>query len=148
MSAKVIGKAGFAVEWEGLDGFVNMLEDLAGDPGEGLEDVVEAQLERIGARADFYCPKDTHSLVDSRQVWVETGRGIEGAITYGGGPVGQRDPGEYALYVHEDPTKYHEPPTRFKFLEVAYAELGPSALRAVADAFGVRINRAGRAVRR
>jgi hypothetical protein len=32
---------------------------------------------------------------------------------------------EYAVYVHEDGTKNHEPPTQWKFLEVAVTELMP-----------------------
>lgn len=151
MSLRSLGNpAGIAVTWDGLDQFQRMCEELAGDPGEGLEVVIEEQLEMIGRRADYYCPKDTHSLVDSRQVWVQEGaRGlVDGAITYGGGPVGVKDPAEYALFVHEDPVARHKPPTRWKWLQAAFDEKRAAALKAIAAAFELRVTRAGRLAKR
>lgn len=45
----------------------------------------------------------------------------------------------YAAYVHEIPTYYHAPPTRWKFLEVAVKEAAPEWSKTMtAPAIGVR----------
>ena len=76
------------------------------------------QAKRIIMRlADYYCPKDTLALVLSGEGVVE-GKGLNAGlrINYGG------EEAPYALWVHEDQSKWHDPPTSAKWLERAIRE--------------------------
>ena len=64
---------------------------------------------------DVYCPIDTGELRESGIV-VEQGAGETYAAQVEFGT-------RYALYVHEDLTVYHEPPTQAKFLDRASEEV-------------------------
>ena len=64
-----------------------------------------------------YCPKDTGALRKSGVASVSgTGWASRAVVAFGG------ETAHYAIYVHEDLSKYHEPPTQAKFLERAYRE--------------------------
>lgn len=82
-----------------------------------LADAMEKCGGVIGRKGDYYCPKDTLALVNSRQIIV-TGAGLNTVVqvTYGS------EEAYYALWVHEDLDKYHEPPTQAKWLERAVRE--------------------------
>lgn len=78
---------------------------------------MKSMLQVVGKRSDELCPKDTNALVDSRQIKVDVVDGdVVADITYG------NDEAFYAVYVHEDTEKYHEPPTTHHFLEKALSE--------------------------
>lgn len=84
----------------------------------GMVDVLAEALEPTLVLSEKYCPKDTHTLVNSAYLEVELFRGnprVEIGYARAGDP-------HYAIIVHEDPSKTHEPPTRYKFLEAAIDE--------------------------
>jgi len=137
------GKA-FYVKFSGFDEMQKRLEALHGvELSEEIVEGAEEFLEAVGERSDYLCPKDTHSLVNSRRVFVERTRGrIRGAVSYGT-VAGVKDPSLYAVYVHENPDAYHAPPTTWKFLEIAYAEMSRKALPMI----GAHVKRALRAAR-
>jgi hypothetical protein len=86
--------------------------------GEGMAPVLALALKPTLELSAEYCPKDTGTLVASRYLEVEAFRGqsrVEIGYARGGEP-------HYAIVVHEDPSKTHAPPTRYKFLEVAINE--------------------------
>ncbi len=98
----------------GLDELQQALEDMADEDLDlELEDAVFAELEEIKEASQEIVPVDTGRLHDSAFVDVRRERG---RIV---GNVGYDTP--YALYVHEDPDARHAPPTRWKFLEEAFA---------------------------
>lgn len=90
----------------------NFIGHVKGNMGFVLLDGLEMILET----SKYLCPKDTGELVNSGYVATsKIGKnrvGAEVGYAKGGKP-------EYALVVHEDLTKYHEPPTQAKFLEDA-----------------------------
>lgn len=79
----------------------------------------------ILARSDYYVPVATGNLENSGRVESngKKGFGAQFTVVYGvtdAALVGTTEAVEdafYALYVHEDLTKYHDPPTSAKFLE-------------------------------
>lgn len=80
--------------------------------------VLEDALRPTFEKSQFYCPKDTHALVNSGYLEAHrTPSGIHVEIGYGKGG----DP-HYAVFVHEMTSYYHETPTRAKFLQVAIQE--------------------------
>lgn len=103
----------------GVTGVFDFFKDL-GDAGrvgaaEGLRDAAEVVVEK----ARFYCPKDTHALEKSiRAVFqaMQDGDRQEVAVTAGDSVAW------YAIYVHENLDKWHDPPTQAKFLERAMRE--------------------------
>ena len=64
--------------------------------------------------ANYYVPKDTGELRDSG--YVEA-KGKTAEIGYG-----KNGRAPYAVFVHENPMFYHEPPTQAKFLQRAMDE--------------------------
>lgn len=91
---------------------INQLEDNS------VANVHRAIMPTFGL-SQVYCPIKTGKLLDSGKVEVHYAKKhrIRAKISYGGnGSV------PYAAIVHEDVTKYHEPPTRSKFLQAAIEE--------------------------
>lgn len=76
---------------------------------------------------DVYCPQDSGALRASASV-VESGSGMDYAAQV------QYDT-RYALYVHEDLTKHHEPPTQAKYLDRAVDEV--VAMHGTGGGFGM-----------
>jgi hypothetical protein len=91
--------------------------DLCGHMGKQLPNILLAALEPTFKISQKYCPKDSHELVESGYLEVESFRNSSRCeMGYGrnGSP-------NYAIYVHEMPYA-HEAPTRSKFLEAAVDE--------------------------
>lgn len=90
----------------------NQLEDAS-------EDIMLAALEPTFEKArDVYCPHFTGELRASGYLEVASFRGkprVEMGFGKGGKP-------DYTVHVHELPEPYHEPPTRWKFLQAAMME--------------------------
>jgi hypothetical protein len=86
---------------------------LAPKVADGLRQCAEVILRK----SRQYVPVDTGELKKSGRVET-TGQGLgaESKVLYGGPDA------PYALYVHEDLTKFHAPPTQAKFLERAARE--------------------------
>jgi len=86
-----------------------------------IEEAVERAVEKavndfadlVLARSQVYVPVDTGQLKKSGNIARESG---EVRVSY------QTD---YAVYVHEDETKFHNPPTRAKYLSLALEESLP-----------------------
>ena len=102
---------------------------------EGSEEAMAAEAEQIRQKAITYTPIDTGALRRSSK--VSQPRRVNQyvtnvSVTFGGpapgagtiGRSGRRAPGyvDYAVYVHEDPSARHAPPTQWKFLERAWRE--------------------------
>src|SRR5260370_28876517 len=98
----------------GIDELQQKLEDLAGDDLDNEKgEVVYEELEEIKEATQEIVNVNTGRLHDSAFVDVRRERGrIVGNVGYDT---------EYALFVHENPDAYHKPPTRWKFLEEAFA---------------------------
>jgi hypothetical protein len=81
-------------------------------------------LEPILEQAMIYCPVKTGALRDSGYITVDQ-EGLGGVIS---AEIGFAKGGipDYAIYVHEDMTKHHEPPTQAKFLQTAVDEVLPN----------------------
>lgn len=89
-----------------------------------IEDLLIAAGLIVLKKAKYYCPKDTHDLVNSGRLVTYPGNDLKGPeiqIVFGDDLVVNTGI-HYTIYVHEDLTKYHEPPTSAKFLERAYRE--------------------------
>jgi hypothetical protein len=67
--------------------------------------------------AQYYCPVDKGDLVESGTV-VKSNSGHGGTVE-----AQVRFRTRYALFVHEDTTAYHEPPTQAKYLEQAMLDV-------------------------
>lgn len=96
--------------------------------GDVLPEVLLDALDPTMDLSDHYAPKDTHQMVDSRyaelkkyqgHVYVEVGYNRNGEAPY-------------TIFVHEMPQFYHEPPTRYKFLQTAMDEDTPEILGRIA----------------
>jgi len=75
-------------------------------------------LEPVMELSAYYCPKDTHALVNSRYIEITSYRGkprVEMGYARGGVP-------RYAAIVHENLEFHHAHPTQAKFLERAVLE--------------------------
>lgn len=119
--------------------FINLRkvqEDMRRMPGKVNAATKKETLEltaKIYERSQVYVPVDTGRLKASGRIeHHERGPGsFVFSVKYGG-------PGmKYAIYVHEDPTKKHAPPTSMKYLERAVVEVAGSDL----DNFQKRIGR-------
>jgi hypothetical protein len=101
----------------GVSSFFKILERHKKDTGQKLEDGMLKYAMVVMKKGDYYCPKDTLDLVNSGHIIVEgKGLNVKFRVTYGG------EDAPYALWVHEDLEKYHEPPTCAKWLERAIRE--------------------------
>lgn len=105
------------IEITGIKEVLRVIGKAKEETGKRIEDGIRQACEIIRRRAYIYCPKDTGALADSGKVIV-TGKGFgcRGTVVFGGPEA------HYALYVHEDLSKYHHPPTQAKFLERASRE--------------------------
>ncbi len=110
----------------GIDELQQKLEDLAGDDlDDEMEEVVYEELEEIKEASQEIVPVDTGRLHDSAFVDVRRERGkVQGIVGFDT---------EYALYVHENPDAFHKPPTRWKFLEEAFAMAQAGMLRRISE---------------
>ena len=114
----------------GLRELQRKIEDFSragGHLNEEMEDAVTEALESVKELSQSLCPVDTGRLRDSAQVTVVRGKNgsMKGTVTYDT---------PYAFFVHENPDAYHNPPTTFKFLEIAFAERRPQMVRIIEDA--------------
>lgn len=106
------GNQGFNVE-NPFREFINLVQNVGAQQSESdIRAMAYLILERS---RDVYCPVDKGDLRASAFV-DETGHGEHYAaqVTYNT---------RYAMYVHEDLTKYHAPPTQAKFLDRATEEV-------------------------
>lgn len=81
---------------------------------QAIEEAVKPTLEL----SQTYVPKDTGRLHDSGYVAVNKRRG-QVSVEVGYNRTGEAP---YAIFVHEMPQFYHEPPTQYKYLERAMDE--------------------------
>lgn len=122
----------------GMDVLQSRLEDMLGeDLDEEMEEGVGVWLEKTMALSQFYCPYDTGKLHDSAYTSVyRDGRGrIVAVLGYDT---------EYAVFVHENPDAYHEPPTQYKFAERAWKEMAPEAVDVISRAVRRKVRSAAR----
>lgn len=71
----------------------------------------------VYVQSQIEVPVETASLKNSGRVVEDMGkRTFKVSIIYGS-PIGIRDSSKYAVYVHEDLSKKHAPPTKAKFVE-------------------------------
>lgn len=96
----------------------NILITLMKDVEEATPQIMLGVLQPTKAKADLYCPKDTHALVNSGYLEVTSFRGnprVELGYARGGNPT-------YGVVVHENMSFKHKEPTRAKWLQVAMFE--------------------------
>ena len=115
-------KAGFAPIVKAFEDFCRTLEQ------EILPDVMLDALEPTLGLSLSYTPYATGELYNSAFLDVSK-RGRNPQVEIGYGKDGQAP---YALQVHEIPA-YHEPPTRYKYLEAALMEDSGDILQRIAD---------------
>jgi hypothetical protein len=87
-------------------------------------EVLLETMEPVLLQAQIYCPEKTGALKNSGYLEVEqqgTGGSITAEVGFARGGIPS-----YAIYVHEDMTKYHVPPTQAKFLQTAIDEILPN----------------------
>lgn len=106
----------------GMNTAVNLIQDVAGKQIQLSRKKAIAVMKKICQmvlkKAKYYCPKDTKALVKSGRYEVSVKGGVVvGEVSFGS------DEAYYALWVHEDKTKYHSPPTQSHFLQQAYEDL-------------------------
>lgn len=89
------------------------------------EAMVEA-LEPTMEKSDYYAPKDTYAMVNSRYNEVRRVRGGNGTRAEAGYNKNGQAP--YTIFVHEMPQYYHEAPTQYKFLQRSLDEDTPEML--------------------
>lgn len=121
-----------------VEGLKKAAEQLEREKKEKADKIIQDLInlaELIKRRALYYCPIDTGALRRSAKVKV-SGQSATTAtlsITFGD------DTAYYALYVHEDLTKYHAPPTQAKFLERAIAESRADIINIFGSGYSSRI---------
>jgi hypothetical protein len=132
------GTPGFAVDVIGFDDAIRKLEALARHGPDIVADELHEEFEQILAYSrDELCPIDSGTLRATAYLSPVKVRGdgnIQFFMSYGTNINGTK-PAPYAVYVHEDIEKYHEPPTQAKFLEDAVQESIPGLTKRV----GVRV---------
>jgi len=115
------GQAGaaFYMTLRGLDELQAAFEDISGeDLDEEMEQALAAVLEEVKEESQRLVPYDTGLLHDSAYVQVD--RSGSGQLTaYAGYDT------DYAIFVHENPDAYHDPPTQWKFLEEPFMRMQP-----------------------
>ena len=93
---------------------------------DGVEKATKHQIKAVFKASQFLCPVDTTSLKQSGRVTTyRYKRAVSSWIRYGGLTPGPYGFVEYAVYVHEDLTKKHKPPTQAKFVEKPLIALVP-----------------------
>lgn len=96
------------------DTLLDILDQFSDASAEIMEEAIEPTMDL----ADYYCPKDTHRLVNSRFIEVRNFRGkprLEAGYARGGVP-------HYGAFVHEATWVPHRAPTRSKWLQAAMME--------------------------
>jgi hypothetical protein len=106
-----------SIEVTGVDATIRAIGKASEDTGQTIAESLIEIAEMIGERADYYCPYETGAMQASKHIAV-TGRGFgcRAEVIYGGPTA------PYTVYVHEDLTKFHYPPTCAKWLERAVRE--------------------------
>lgn len=104
------------VEFTGVSSTLKAIGRRKAKATRATEDVLEQCGQIILKQALVYVPYRTGRLYRSGKVIV-TGKGGRATVrvVFGGPGIA------YALYVHENPTMYHRPPTMYKYLERAVA---------------------------
>jgi len=103
-----------------FDGLLGRISHMIDEVPDLVERALFEEATMIFNKSQELCPVDTNRLRLSGKVTVDkTSEGFEAAITYST---------DYAIYVHEDMTKYHNPPTQAKFLEQPARERLPRVL--------------------
>lgn len=99
---------------------------LSGQSGEVLREALKPTLEL----AKKYCPYKTGALRNSGYIEVRhlgRGNGYQAEIGFG-----KNGKPSYTIHVHEV-DRYHAPPTRWKFLQIALVEDTPNIQRRLAE---------------
>lgn len=99
----------------GIDATIRAGRKMKSHDGRNLKKGVETCLRIIKRRADYLVPKDTLALLNSGDMVVVPGVGlnVEGMVMYGGPAA------PHAFVVHERTDAYHAPPTRDHYLTAA-----------------------------
>lgn len=95
----------------GVENVLRAIGKLKKDTGPKIEDGLTKCGEIILKKSQKYVPRETGALAETGHIEV-TGKGLGARVkvVYGG------EEAPYALFVHEDLSKYHEPPTCAQFL--------------------------------
>lgn len=136
-----------------VTGDKELIHDLRhlGDAGvEACKEVLADATARIAARAKTICPVDDYDGGDLRdsirttKPQHTTAQRVSAAVIAGGEPLAKlasekshREPGSYAVVVHEDMTMRHPNGGQAKFIEQPYLEEAPK----VPDALKEKLDR-------
>lgn len=101
-----------SIEIIGVEKFVSEMNRIA-DIGPTLQSVLRSRAQSVFMESQLLCPVDTGLLRRSGEI-VERFGNTEPSVE-----ISYSAP--YAVYVHEDLSKRHNPPTSAKFLEIAMA---------------------------
>lgn len=117
------GDAGFAMgvtAIQGLNTIVTRFNNFCEELQERiLPSEMKGALQPTLDLSNHYCPIDTGELRRSGYIDARRNRrmGVSAELGYGLGGMAP-----YAVFVHENPFFYHEPPTQYKFLQRAMDE--------------------------
>lgn len=104
----------------GVKETISMMKKIQHSHSQDVEKDLNNAAAVINKKALYYCPIEYGPLRKSVKIEIKSrGFGMTIDISFGGPDA------PYALYVHEDLTKYHAPPTTAKFLEMAVKESKP-----------------------
>lgn len=113
----------------GIQATVKVLRQKKKADHVGIEEALRKIARAVRDKAKYYCPIEYGPLRKSIVTSVTgTGRNAVFNISCGGPEA------PYALYVHEDLTKFHEPPTCAKFMTKALLEVKPRMAKFLQEA--------------
>jgi kynureninase len=113
------------VEVTGVTETLRGMRKMAAGDAVNIADGLDQIAHMFAVRADYYCPKKTKALVNSRAIISEgVGFGARTQLSYGGPSA------PYAVWVHEDYEAHHDAPTCAGWVTRAVRELrGPATAR-------------------
>lgn len=121
-----------------LPGLISALNAVGGNGAQKLKATLYGEAELIMAESKTLCPVDTGALRSSGHVERPEVQGDSASVEMAyGGPAAP-----YALYVHEDLSKYHQAPTKAKFLEEPTLAHLPDLKDAITASFSRAIRKA------
>lgn len=121
----------------GIKAVIQVLEKQKKNYSKAMEEAMKFAANIVKIRALYYCPVEWGPLRESVEVDVKgQGAYCQIALSFGGPSA------PYALYVHEDLTKYHAAPTSAKFLSKAVYESKMDIIKTV-KSFMAAANKSG-----
>jgi hypothetical protein len=114
---------GAFIEFTGVEATIKAIRDKWYRTGIGLSNGLKSSMEMVLEETLPITPIEYGPLRESGHVEVVGSRfNAEASVVFDA---------PYAVYVHEDPDAYHEPPTQYKFLETTVRRLRSDIVKKV-----------------